>query len=259
MTTIQDLSIDAPRVQQAIVAFIHEQVHQAGYGRVLLGLSGGIDSALACYLAAEALGPENVLALLMPCRTSNPSSEADAMLIINDLGIPWHKAPITPMMDAFLGEDPAMDARRQGNIMSRLRMVLLYDQSVVFGGLVLGTSNRTEMLLGYFTLHGDSAAALRPLANLYKCQVRQLAAQVGVPHKIIAKPPSADLWQGQTDEGELGFTYDEADRILHLHVDRKLGAEEIARAGFDLDLVRRVLGRMKATAFKRSTPCAPDW
>ena len=258
-SVLDQLVLDTDAVQQAIVDFIRDTITGAGYQRALLGLSGGIDSALTCYLAAEALGPENVLALLMPYRTSNPASEADARLVIADLGIPNVKIPITPMMDAFQRTDPGMDAGRRGNIMSRLRMILLYDQSVRFRGLVLGTSNKAESLLGYFTLYGDSAAALRPLAPLYKCQVRQLARAVGVPDPIISKPPSADLWQDQTDEGELGFSYDEADQILYLCVDRGMSHIEITRAGFAPGLVERVLRRMAATQFKRSEPPVPVW
>lgn len=254
MSVLQEMALDVDRERQAIVDFIRRTIKSAGYKRTLLGLSGGVDSSLACYLAVEALGPENVLGLLMPYRTSDPSSEADALLIIRQLGIPHRKIPITPMVEPFLALDPQMDARRLGNIMSRMRMIVLFDQSVVFDGLVLGTSNRTEILLGYFTLYGDSAAALRPLAHLYKCQVRQLARAVGVPAPIIAKAPSADLWVGQTDEGELGFTYDEADQVLYLAVERGLSEAEIAKHGFAPELVSRILRRMRSTAFKRIEP-----
>lgn len=259
MIILDELTLDAPAARQAIVDFIQRTVTDAGYHRALLGLSGGIDSALSAYLAVEALGAENVLALLMPYRTSSPASEADARLVISELGIPHAKLPITPMVDAFQSTDPSMDAGRQGNIMSRTRMILLYDQSVKFGGLALGTSNKAEMLLGYFTLYGDSAAALRPLAMLYKCQVRQLAEAVGVPETIIAKPPSADLWEDQTDEGELGFAYDDADQILYLHVDKKQSLPEITRMGFAPDLVERVVRRMAMTQFKRCDPPVPMW
>ena len=256
MIILPELTINTDLMRRTIVQFVRDQITQAGYARALLGLSGGIDSALTCYLAVEALGAENVLALLMPYRTSSPESEADARLIIETLGIPHRQIPITPMVEPFLALDPQMDARRLGNIMARLRMIILYDQSVAFKGLVLGTSNKAEILLGYFTVYGDSAAAIRPLAHLYKCQVRQLAQAVGVPERIIAKAPSADLWADQTDEGELGFLYDEADQVLYLHVDRGLDEAAIVRRGFAPDLVRRVLQRMRATAFKRREPAA---
>ncbi len=259
MSILEQLAIDTTAVREAIVRFIRDEVHKAGYERALLGLSGGVDSALVCYLAVEALGADNVLALLMPYRTSSPASEADARLVIADLGIPHRKCDITPMVDAFIALDPGMDARRQGNIMSRCRMIISYDQSVAFRGLVLGTGNKSEALLGYFTLFGDSACALRPVANLYKCQLRQLSRAVGVPERIIAKAPSADLWEDQTDEGELGFTYDEADQILFLSVDRGYDADQIAAAGFAPDLVRRVLRRVEQSAFKRATPPIATW
>jgi len=259
MSILEQLAIDTAVVREAIVRFIHDEVTQSGHRRALLGLSGGIDSALAAYLAVEALGRENVLALLMPYRSSNPSSEADARLVLDELGIPHRLCPITPMVDAFIALDPGMDARRQGNLMSRCRMVISYDQSVPFGGLVLGTSNKSEILLGYFTLYGDSAAALRPLANLYKCQLRQLARAVGVPERIVAKAPSADLWEDQTDEGELGFTYDEADQILFLHVDRGYDEGRIVAAGFAPELVQRVLRRLRVSAFKRANPPTATW
>lgn len=258
MSVLSQLELDTAAEKTRLVAFIRDYCHGAGFDRALLGLSGGIDSALVCYLAVEALGAANVMALLMPYRTSSPTSEGDARVVINDLGIPWRKLAITPMVDAFVATDPEMSAGRQGNIMSRCRMVLLYDQSMAFDGLVLGTSNKTEMLLGYFTLYGDSAAALRPIAHLYKCQVRQLARAIGVPEAIITKAPSADLWANQTDEGELGFSYDDADQILHLYVDRGHDAAAIAAAGFDPRLVASVLRRMQATAFKRTSPPMPQ-
>jgi NAD+ synthase len=258
MSPLTQLTLDVDLVRRTIVEFIRDEVTKAGMRRALLGLSGGIDSALTCYLAVEALGADNVLGLLLPYQTSSPASERDAMLVIDALGIEYAKIPITPMVDAFQRSDPDMNARRLGNIMSRVRMVALYDRSVAYGGLVLGTSNRTETLLGYFTIYGDGAAALRPIAPLYKCQVRQLSQAVGVPKPIITKPPSADLWQDQTDDGELGFTYDQADEILHLHTDRRMPLEAIAQEGFSLELIRRVLARMAATRFKRVEPPAPE-
>jgi NAD+ synthase len=243
--------------KETIVRFIRAEAQKAGRSRVILGLSGGIDSALACYLAAEALGAENVLALLLPYRSSNPSSEADARLVTEALKVPYKKIPITTMAEALFALTPEMDARRQGNVFARLRMIVLYDRSEEWRGLVLGTSNRAEMLLGYFTLYADSAAALRPLANLYKCQIRRLSQMVGVPQRILDKPPSADLWADQTDEGELGFSYDDADQVLHLSVDRRWPADKIAQAGFAPELVRRVVERMNKTEFKRATPPTP--
>ena len=246
-----ELELDTGRARDTIVRFIQDEFSKAGFSRAVLGLSGGIDSALSCYLAVEALGPGNVCVLLMPYGSGNPGGEVDARLIIGKLRIPSVEINITPMVDPLVRLYPEMDARRKGNIMARARMIVLYDQSEEFRGLVVGTSNKTEMLLGYFTLWADSAAAIKPIGDLYKCQVRQLARAIGVPERIVCKAPSADLWEGQTDEGELGFSYDEADQVLYLLMEEKLGEEQIAARGFPLELVRRVLRRMKATEFKR--------
>jgi len=252
-----ELHLDTGRARDTIVRFIQEEFGKAGFSRAVLGLSGGVDSALACYLTVEALGPENVCALLMPYGSGNPGGEADAQLIIGKLGIPWVRIDITPMVDPLVRLYPEMDARRKGNIMARARMIVLYDQSEELRGLVVGTSNKTEILLGYFTLWADSAAAIKPLGDLYKCQVRQLARAMGVPEHIVGKAPSADLWEGQTDEGELGFSYDEADVVLYLFVEEKQSKEELVALGFPLKLVQRILGRMKATEYKRMPTPVP--
>jgi NAD+ synthase len=220
----------------------------------VLGLSGGVDSALSCYLAAAALGPENVLAVRMPYRTSTSDSLEHAQLVIDDLGVQSLTVPITEMVDPLFERFPEADRVRQGNVMSRARMIVLYDQSAAFGGLVVGTSNKTEILLGYSTLYGDSACALNPLGDLYKAQVRQLSRAMGVPEPIVAKPPSADLWVGQTDEGELGFTYEDADRLLYLLVDQRYSPQECVEAGFPESFVSEVLGRMRRFHFKRIMP-----
>jgi NAD+ synthase len=251
---IQGLQIDSAQERRRIVSFIRETVNQAGCPHLVVGLSGGIDSALVAYLGVEAVGSANVYGILLPYATSNPSSEADGRAVIEALGIPWERFEITPMVQPLLERYPDMDARRKGNIMARCRMIALFDQSARVNGLVAGTSNRTETLLGYFTMHGDGAAALKPIAHLYKCQVRALARQVGVPDGIIYKAPSADLWDGQTDEGELGFTYDEADQVLYLHTDLGLGPAEIAARGFERRTVEAICRRVQTTAFKRCSP-----
>lgn len=251
---LEALRLDSARACDRIVMFINEQLSQAGYRRVVLGLSGGIDSALVAALCAQAAGAENVLGVLMPYRTSNPESEAHAHLVAEALGIPTERFEITGMVQPLLERHPDMDARRMGNIMARCRMIALYDQSAAFGGLVAGTSNRTETLLGYFTLFGDAAAAFKPIAHLFKCQVRQLARHLSVPSLVIAKAPSADLWQGQTDEGELGFTYDDADQILYLLTEQGLSLDHITGLGFRRPIVESVLRRMASTAFKRREP-----
>jgi len=245
------LELDTEAARGAIVEFIRAYLKDAGYSRAVIGLSGGVDSSLACYLTAEALGPENVLGLLMPYRTSNPKSEADARLVIDALGIVSRKIEITPMVEPLINLYPNMSARRRGNIMARERMIVLYDQSEEFHGLVIGTSNKTEILLGYFTLYGDAAAAIRPLGGMYKAQVRQLARAMGVPSHIVEKPPSADLWAGQTDEDELGFTYEEADQVLFLLSEKGYSEPQIVASGLDADVVRRVIRQMHRTEFKR--------
>jgi len=252
------LSLDTTRERARIVEFVRAQLNAAGYSRLLLGVSGGIDSALAAALCAEAAGAENVLGLMMPYRTSNPASEADARHVIAQLGIQSDKCDISEMVDGLVRRYPDMTPARMGNVMARMRMVALYDQSVAFRGLVVGTSNRTETLLGYFTMHGDGAAAFKPLAHLYKCQIRQLSAAMGLPSDLIDKAPSADLWAGQTDEGELGFTYDEADQVIYLATQQGMDALAIAEQGFDLAVVQSILRRMRQSAFKRAWPPALD-
>jgi len=249
-----DLSIDTDAVRHQLITFIQQQVHSAGYEKALLGLSGGMDSALACYLAAEALGPKKVLALRMPYKTSAPDSLEDAQKVIDTLGVNSITFHITRMADALIDEFPDMDRTRMGNIQARMRMVVLYDQSVAFNGLVVGTGNKTEIYLGYSTLFGDSACAFNPLGDLYKTQVRQLSAAMGIPDSIQRKPPSAGLWSGQTDEGELGFTYAEVDQLLHLLVDLKKTPRECIDEGFSSLFVEKVTARLRRYEFKRRLP-----
>lgn len=249
-----DLTIDTGRVQQFLLDFIRQQISGAGLERAVVGLSGGIDSALSCWLSALALGPQNVLAIRMPYKTSSPASLEDAQLVIDRLGVQSMTLPITPMADALIEQFPEMTPLRKGNIMARMRMVALYDQSAAFGGLVVGTGNKTESLLGYTTLYGDSACAFNPLGDLYKTQVRQLGRALAIPEILLTKAPSADLWIGQTDEGELGFTYAEVDQLLYLLVDRGLSPQECAAAGFNIRFVEAVIERMKRNQFKRQLP-----
>ena len=253
---LEPLQLDTAREAARIVRFLREQLALAGCSRMVVGLSGGVDSALVAALGVQAVGQGNVRGMILPHETSNPESEAHACMVAERLGITCERFDITRMVRPLLKRYPDMDARRKGNIMARARMIVLYDQSALVGGLVVGTSNRTETLLGYFTLHGDGAASLKPIAHLYKCQVRALAQCMGVPQVIIAKAPSADLWQGQTDEGELGFTYDEADQVLYLLTERRLGVDEIVALGFASRTVEAIARRMEATAFKRRQPPA---
>ncbi len=249
-----DLAIHPALARQILTGFIRSEITRAGFHKAVIGLSGGIDSALSCYLAAEALGPKNVLAVRMPYRTSSPESLEHAQLVIDALGVPSLTVPITGMVEPLFERFPDMDNLRKGNVMARARMIVLYDQSSAFRGLVVGTGNKTEILLGYSTLYGDSACALNPLGDLYKTQVRQLAHDVGVPAPIIEKPPSADLWIGQTDEDELGFTYEQADQLLYLLVDQRYSPQDCIQAGFAPRFVQAVVERVRRNHFKRVLP-----
>jgi NAD+ synthase len=241
-------------LREILVGFLREEIGKVGLGKAVLGLSGGIDSALVAFLAAEALGPENVHAFIMPYRTSNPESEAHARLVAQHLGIHHEVIEITPMLDAYFAQFPEADAMRRGNKMARERMTILYDHSAALGALVLGTSNKTELLLGYGTLYGDMASALNPIGDLYKTQVWQLAAAVGVPRVVVEKQPSADLWAGQTDEQELGFSYREVDQLLYRLVDLRMTRSELLAEDFSAPFIDRVEGMMRNSHFKRRLP-----
>jgi NAD+ synthase len=251
---LESLKINTDLARRVLVGFLRDEVTKFGFRRAVVGLSGGVDSSLACFLTVEALGAENVLALRLPYRTSPPDSLENAQMIVDQLGVPSDTIEITPMVEPLLERFPDMGQVRRGNVMARARMIVLYDQSAAFGGLVIGTGNKTEMLLGYTTLYGDSAAALYPLGDLYKAQVRQLARAVGVPEVIVGRPPSADLWPGQTDEGELGYTYEEADQILYLLVDRRYTKDEVVGAGFERALVDVIWQQVRDMQFKRVMP-----
>jgi len=249
-----DLSLNTELVREVLTGFIRSEIERAGFQKAVIGLSGGIDSALSCFLTAEALGAENVLAVRMPYKTSSADSLEDAQRVIEKTGVQSMTIPITDMVDPLLEKNPDMDAVRRGNVMARMRMIILYDRSAAFNGLVMGTGNKTEILLGYTTLYGDSACAMNPVGDLYKTQVRQLAAALGVPKEVIQKPPSADLWVGQTDEKELGYTYEEVDRLLYLLVDKRFTSEECVKAGFDEKFVRDVIRRVRQNHYKRVMP-----
>jgi NAD+ synthase len=249
-----DLTINPDLARKILTGFIKSELTRAGFSKAVVGLSGGIDSALSCVLAAEALGPENVLALRMPYKSSSPDSLEHAQKLIEQFKVQSETIEITEMVDPLIGRDPEMSKVRKGNIMARARMIILYDQSEAFNGLVVGTSNKTEILLGYSTLWGDSASALNPIGDLYKTQVRQLSRAMGVPNEIIDKAPSADLWSGQTDEDELGFTYEEVDKLLYLLVDQRYSPQECIEAGFVGHFVEKVVNRIRRSQFKRMLP-----
>jgi NAD+ synthase len=274
-----ELRIDTDAARRLIGGFIRGQLRQAGFERALFGLSGGIDSALVAYLVAEAIGPERLLCVLMPYRTSSPASRADAEEVVALLGCASRLVDISPIVDGYFGEPgdggagavpgaggagavpgaggaEALDASalRRGNFMARARMAVLYDSSVAWGGLVVGTGNKTESLIGYTTLFGDSACAFNPVGDLYKSQVRQLSLAIGVPDPILRKAPSADLWPGQTDEVEAGFTYHELDRLLYWMIDRRRGDDELVALGFDPPTIARVARLVAGSEFKRQVP-----
>lgn len=251
------LTIDTPVTTTVLVRFLQNEIRKAGFNRAVLGLSGGIDSALSCYLVAQALGPENVLAVRMPYVASSPESLEHAGLIIEDLGIQHETVDITAIVEPLFAASPDITPLRKGNIMARGRMMILFDRSMAWNGLVIGTSNKTELLLGYGTIYGDLASAVNPIGDLYKTQVRQLARAIGVPAPIIDKAPSADLIPGQTDESDFGFTYERVDVLLQLMVDERYSREEVIAAGFEPEFVQRVERMMQRSHYKRVMPIIP--
>ncbi len=304
----EELRIDTDVARRVIGGFVRGQLKQAGFERAVLGLSGGIDSAVVAYLVAEAIGAERLLCVLLPYRTSSPASRADAEEVVRRLGCASRLVDISPIVDGYFRPAPAAGAvgtpgaadprpegageprpagsaaarsaaarsaaarsaaarsgaepshvpdpspLRRGNFMARARMMVLYDLSVTWGGLVVGTGNKTESLIGYTTLFGDSACAFNPIGDLYKTQVRQLALALDVPDAILRKAPSADLWPGQTDEAEAGFTYHELDRLLFAMVDRRRSEAELEALGFDAATIARVDRMVAASEFKRQVP-----
>jgi NAD+ synthase len=251
-------AIEPAQTVEVIVAFIRSQLEQAGFERLVIGLSGGVDSATVAFLAARAIGADNLLAIRMPYRTSSEASETDALRVVDALGCRTERVEITPMVEPMLelivDGDPAVLNVRRGNVMARQRMIVLYDRSAAFDALVVGTSNKTEALLGYGTLFGDMAAALQPIGDLYKSQLRAVAGELGVPEEVVRKPPSADLWPGQTDEGELGRTYEDLDRALFGLVDRRWSIDRCVAAGLSRELVEWVAQRVARMEFKRQLP-----
>ena len=248
------LSINSPLVEEILVRFIRNEITRTGFRRAVFGLSGGIDSSVVAYLAVRAMGPENVLAVTMPYKTSSTETREDSQRVVEALGVQTLDIPITAQVDAYFATVGDGSRMRLANKCARERMTVLYDQSAAFEGLVLGTSNKTELLLGYGTQFGDLASAINPIGDLYKTQLRSLAAHLGVPDSILQKQPSGDLWEGQTDEGELGFSYFDVDRLLVLLVDRRWQPAQLARVGFDVEFIERVLRMIRRNQYKRRLP-----
>ena len=237
---------------KVLVEFIKQETNRIGLKKCVIGLSGGIDSAVAAYLAQKAVGSKNLLAVLLPYKQSSKDSITDALTISNKLNIKTKIVDVTPAVDALINNK--MDKVRKGNIIARMRMIVLYDCSYEVKGLVIGTGNKTEILLGYSTIYGDSASAINPVGDLYKTQIWQLAELLKIPKNIIKKKPSADLWVGQTDEGELGFTYKEVDRLLFYLIDCRYSDEELVAAGFKPAIIKRVKHVIMKNQFKRLPP-----
>jgi NAD+ synthetase len=247
------LEIDAAFTADWLVSFLREELRLRGFKRGVLGLSGGVDSAVTAYLAARALGPSNVVGVRMPYRTSSPDSLDHAQLVIDALGIESRTIDISNAVDGYLANEPDASPGRRGNVMARTRMIVLFDQSEREKALPLGTGNKTERLLGYFTWHADDSPPINPLGDLFKSQVWKLARQLGVPDEIVSKPASADLIEGQTDEGDFGLSYARADEILNWLVNG-YSATDVEAHGFTREEVSLVYNRLSRTHWKRKLP-----
>lgn len=244
-----------------LTSFLKNVFAKANFSRAVIALSGGVDSSTSCALVVKALGVKNVYPLLLPYGNLNTQGTKDAWLVIDALGIRKEHVSeinIRPQVDSLLSLDASMDNVRRGNIMARVRMIITYDCAKKRSALVVGTENKTEHLLGYFTRFGDEASDVEPLRNLYKTQVYELAKFLKLPENILTKSPTAGLWQGQTDEGEFGFTYKEADEILPLIVDKRLAVADLVAKGYDRTTVEKVVARMKANNFKHHLPLIPS-
>ena len=248
------LDLNLKEVHSELVEFLRENFKKAGFSKAVLGLSGGIDSALVAYLLRDALGKENVLAIMMPYKSSNPDSLNHAKLVVEDLGINSKTIEITDMIDAYFKNEKEATSLRMGNKMARERMSILFDYSSKENALVVGTSNKTEIYLGYSTQFGDAACALNPVGDLYKTNIWDLSRYLKIPNELIEKKPSADLWEGQTDEQEMGLTYKEADQVLYRLLEENKKVEEVLAEGFNKDLVDNIVRRMNRSEYKRRMP-----
>lgn len=253
-TSGDSLRLNMQIVEDLLVRFVRDETRNTGFNRVVVGLSGGVDSAVAAALATRALGEENTVGIVMPYGGKSQASVGDAGTVAKALGIRSVIVDIAPMVDAYCATHGVEDHVRKGNIMARSRMIVLYDMSVRENALVLGTSNKSELLVGYGTIHGDLASAINPIGDLYKTQVWALARHLKIPGAILSKPPSADLWDGQTDEGELGIRYKDLDLILYEMVDQRRSDEDLTGMGFDTTMVGKIRGLIRKNQFKRRPP-----
>ena len=250
----QSLHLNYVLTEEILLAFIRNEISKFGFETAVLGLSGGIDSAVVCELAAKALGPDNVLAVLMPYRTSSSESVEHARMMVERTGVLCEEVEISDVVDTFFEKEPDAEKLRMGNVMARIRMLYLYDASARDGRLVIGTSNKTELLLGYGTLFGDMASAVNPIGDLYKTQVWGLARYLQLPEEIVSKTPSADFWEGQSDEADLGFGYGEADLLLYLMLEKRMSRAAIIQKGVDESFYDKVRKMVVKNQYKRMMP-----
>ena len=248
------MRINCELIAKVLESFIRDELGKTGFSQVVVGLSGGIDSAVSCVLAQRALGRTGVHAILMPYRTSSKESLTDAMAVVDQLRVSSEVIEITPIVDGYFASQREANSLRRGNAMARARMIVLFDKSMERRALVLGTSNNTELLLGYGTLFGDMASAINPIGDLYKTDIFQLAAYLNVPDSILKKRPTADLWAGQSDEDELGFTYAEVDELLYELIDRRSRPQTLVQNGFKEDFVHKIVQKIQTSQFKRRGP-----
>lgn len=251
---VDPLSLNRDLAVQFLVDFLREETRKFGFEKLVVGLSGGVDSALTAALGARALGPKNIIPIAMPHAASAQSSLDDAQEVADSLDLDLRVVDITEPVDALAKTLRCESPLQLGNIKARMRMIVLYDTSAAEGALVAGTSNKTEMLLGYSTQHGDSASGINPLGDLYKAQIFALSEEMGLPASVRTKPPSADLWEGQTDEDEMGFSYDDVDQVLVRMVDHRASDEQLVREGFDAAFVADIRRRVRNAQYKRQPP-----
>lgn len=247
------IPFDPIYAKDILIRFIRDETRKFGFDKLVIGLSGGIDSSVSATLGVEALGKDNILGYILPYKTTSQESIDDALLMVKILGINAELIDITPIVDAYFKDNTDHKIRR-GNFIARIRMCILFDKSYEHNALVLGTSNKTELLLGYGTIYGDMASAINPLGDLYKSQIRMLAKEIGIPDRIITKPPTADLWVGQTDEEELGLTYEEADEILFKLVEERVSPKSLVEMGYKREIVDKIVYLIKKNQYKRTLP-----